>query len=425
MSTSSAKAKQLIELFSSIKSFDQILDEVKQRKVPINDEDKVPGWNTWSAEAQQNRLKFLRHKSGMELKAIAGESPDPDPDTLKGNIEQYIGMTRIPTGIIGPLQINGSLAQGDFYVPLATSEGALVASYNRGARATKLCGGIVSVCLTEAVQRAPVFKFLSLSEVGLFMQWILNQMDHFHTIVGSTSRYAKLQDLRLNMEGNTVLLIFEYTTGEASGQNMVTICTNAICQFIIQNCPVKPQHWFIEGNYSGDKKATAVSFTTVRGKKVIAEAMISKDVLSQVLKTTAADMAQYWMMSSIGSIQSGSIGIQGHYANGLTALFMATGQDVACVAEAFVGITRTEVMNDGDLYLSVTLPSLMVGTVGGGTWLPGQRECLDLMGCSGPNSARKLAEICGATVLAGELSIAAAMASHDFASAHQALGRKK
>jgi hydroxymethylglutaryl-CoA reductase (NADPH) len=158
---------------------------------------------------------------------------------------------------------------------------------------------------------------------------------------------------------------------------------------------------------------------------VTAEALIPRDVLTNVLKTTAAKMAQYWQVSSVGSIQSGSIGIQGHYANGLTALFMATGQDVACVAEAFVGITRMEVMNEADLYLSVTLPSLMVGTVGGGTWLPGQRECLDLLGCSGPNSARKLAEICGATVLAGELSIAAAMASQDFASAHQALGRKK
>ncbi len=425
MSTSASKARQLIELFSSIKSFDQILEEVRQKQIPLEDSDKIPDWNLWSEESRQKRIDFLREKSGLELKALSGESPDLDPELLKGNIEQYIGMTRIPTGVIGPLQINGSLAQGDFFVPLATTEGALVASYNRGARATKLSGGIVSVCLTEAVQRAPVFKFISLSEVGHFMQWLLGQTEQFHTIVQATSRYAKLQDMRLNMEGNTVLLIFEYTTGEASGQNMVTICTNAICQYIIQNCPVKPQHWFIEGNYSGDKKATAVSFSTVRGKKVTAEALIPKDVLTNVLKTTAAKMAQYWQVSSVGSIQSGSIGIQGHYANGLTALFMATGQDVACVAEAFVGITRMEVMNEADLYLSVTLPSLMVGTVGGGTWLPGQRECLDLLGCSGPNSARKLAEICGATVLAGELSIAAAMASQDFASAHQALGRKK
>jgi hydroxymethylglutaryl-CoA reductase (NADPH) len=425
MSTSSSKALQLIELFSAIKSFDQILDEVRQKQTTLEDSDKIPDWNSWSQESRQKRIDFLREKSGLDLKALSGESPDPDPELLKGNIEQYIGMTRIPTGVIGPLQINGSLAQGDFFVPLATTEGALVASYNRGARATKLSGGIVSVCLTEGVQRAPVFKFISLSEVGHFMQWVLVQIDQFHSIVQATSRYAKLQDMRLNMEGNTVLLIFEYTTGEASGQNMVTICTNAICQYIIQNCPVKPQHWFIEGNYSGDKKATAVSFSTVRGKKVTAEALIPKDVLTNVLKTTAAKMAQYWQVSSVGSIQSGSIGIQGHYANGLTALFMATGQDVACVAEAFVGITRMEVMNEADLYLSVTLPSLMVGTVGGGTWLPGQRECLDLLGCSGPNSARKLAEICGATVLAGELSIAAAMASQDFASAHQALGRKK
>jgi hydroxymethylglutaryl-CoA reductase (NADPH) len=424
MSTNAAKARQLIERFSALKSFEQVLQDVRPDFQTPSEADKIPGWNLWSEEARQERLAFLQHKTGVSLAHLAGNLPDPEPERLKGNIEQYLGMTRIPTGVIGPLQVNGSLAHGDFYVPLATSEGALVASYNRGARATKLSGGIVSVCLTEAVQRAPLFKFESLSQVGQFMYWALGQMEHFHRIVGETSRHAKLQDLRINMEGNTVLLIFEYTTGEASGQNMVTIVTNAICQYILAQTPVKPQYWFIEGNYSGDKKATAVSFTSVRGKKVTAEARITREVLEKVLKTRAVDMAAYWQLSSVGSIQSGSIGIQGHYANGLAALFLATGQDVACVAESFVGITRMEALDNGDLYLSVTMPSLMLGTVGGGTWLPSQRECLELMGCTGENSARKLAEICGATVLAGELSIAAAMASQDFASAHQALGRK-
>ncbi len=425
MSTSSEKALKLIELFSKIKPFDEVLNELVPGDDLLNAEQRIPGPLNWSKEAQLERLEFIRNKTGKSLEALSENSSILDPHDLKGNIEQFIGMTQIPTGIIGPLRIHGTLAQGDFYVPMATTEGALVASYNRGARATALSGGIISVCLTEGVQRSPIFKFNALSEVGVFLQWILHQTPIFHGIVSKSSRFAELQDMRLNMEGNTVVVIFEYTTGDAAGQNMVTICTNAICQYIIEHSPIKPQYWFIEGNYSGDKKATAVSFSTVRGKKVTAETFIKKSVVESILRTTSKDIAQYWQTSSVASVQSGSIGIQGHFANGLTALFIATGQDVACVSEAYVGITRMEVINEADLYVSVTLPSLVVGTIGGGTGLPTQRACLDLLECSGPNSARKFAEICGATVLAGELSIAAAMASGDFSDAHKLFGRKK
>ncbi|RYF80185.1 MAG: 3-hydroxy-3-methylglutaryl-CoA reductase, partial [Chitinophagaceae bacterium] len=332
-----------------------------------------------------------------------------DPEIFQGNIEQQIGYTQVPTGIIGPLLIRGTIAQGNFYVPLATTEGALVASYNRGAKATALCGGIVSVCLTEGLQRAPLFKFKTLQEVGKFMQWILEQSEEFKKIVSKNSNHAELNDIRINMEGNHVVLIFEFQTGEAAGQNMATICTDAICQYIVSNTPIQPQHWFIESNYAGDKKATAVSFSSVRGKKVTAEATITRQVVKEVLGTTPEKIAQYWQSSSVTAVQSGSIGIQGHFANGLTALFLATGQDVACVSEAYVGITRMEVDDESNLYVSVTLPSLVVGTIGGGTRLPTQNECLKLLGCEGEGSARKLAEICGATILAGELSIAAAI----------------
>jgi len=206
---------------------------------------------------------------------------------------------------------------------------------------------------------------------------------------------------------------------------MVTICTNAICQYIVQNAPVQPQFWFIEGNYSGDKKATSQSFANVRGKKVTTEITLTKKVINEVLKTTPEAMAEYWRSSTIGTIQSGSIGAQGHYANGLTALFIATGQDVACISEASVGITRMELTAEGNLYASATLPNLIVGTVGGGTSLPTQKECLELMDCHGEGKARKFAEICGALVLAGEISIAAALSAGQFSSAHQKFGRKK
>jgi hydroxymethylglutaryl-CoA reductase (NADPH) len=197
--------------------------------------------------------------------------------------------------------------------------------------------------------------------------------------------------MRLNMEGNQVVLVFEYTTGDAAGQNMVTLCTEAICTYILEHTPVKPECWFIESNYSGDKKATTLSFTSVRGKKVTAEAIITQKVVKEVLGTTPKAIAQYWQSSSVTAVQSGGIGIQGHFANGLTAIFLATGQDVACVAEAYVGITRMEVNSNDDLYVCVTLPSLTVGTVGGGTHLPTQKECLKLIGCEGPGSARKFA----------------------------------
>jgi hydroxymethylglutaryl-CoA reductase (NADPH) len=310
-------------------------------------------------------------------------------------------------------------------VPLATSEGALVASYHRGAKACYLAGGATSICLVEGVQRSPVFKFQHLGDLGMFISWVLNHIDDFHRITEESSRFAKLMEMNSNIEGNHLILTFEFHTGDAAGQNMVTLCTDAICRYIIEHCPTKPLFWFIESNYSGDKKATSHSFTNVRGKKVTTEIVLSEKIVNEVLKTTPEAMAEYWRSSTIGIIQSGAIGAQGHYANGLTALFLATGQDAACVAEAAIGITRMEMNKDGSLYAAVTLPNLIVGTVGGGTSLPTQRECLELMDCYGAGKSRKFAEICGAVILAGELSIAAALSAGHFSSAHKKFGRRK
>ncbi len=426
MSTSTEKAKKLLSLLSKITPFEKVLDNVVQdTSQDIKDIPPIPHPILWSQEAMKKRQSYIKQLTGLALPYLTGEIPIPDSELYRGNIEQQIGYTQIPTGIIGPLLVKGTLAQGNFYVPLATTEGALVASYNRGAKATAMCGGIVSVCLTEGIQRAPLFKFRTLQEVGKFMQWTLGQTATFKEIVSQHSNHAQLEDMKINMEGNHVVIVFEFYTGEAAGQNMATICTDAICQYIILNTPIQPQHWFIESNYAGDKKATAVSFTSVRGKKVTAEALISRKVVNDILGTTPEKIAQYWQSSSVAAVQSGCIGIQGHFANGLTALFLATGQDAACISEAYVGITRMEVNDEHNLYVSVTLPSLVIGTVGGGTRLPTQQECLRLLGCEGEGSARKLAEICGATVLAGELSIAASIACGSFSKAHKIFGRKK
>lgn len=373
-----------------------------------------------SNEGINNRRNMINTSSEY----LFQEKRIEDPAIFNGNIENYIGITMIPTGIMGPVKVLGTAAHGDFYVPLATSEGALVASYHRGAKACYQAGGVTSICLTEGVQRSPVFKFHNLYDLGLFLVWISQKKGLFEVITSNSSRYAQLKEMKTSVEGNHLIVTFEYHTGDASGQNMVTFCTESICQYIIENCPTKPVLWFIEGNYSGDKKATTRSFLQVRGKKITSEIVLPKEIVEKTLKTTSQAMFDYWLTSTMGVIQSGAIGAQGHYANGLAAIFLATGQDAACVSESSVGITRMEVLPDGALYASVTLPNLIVGTVGGGTSLPTQKECLQIMDCYGQGKAVKFAEIIGAVLLAGELSIAAALSAGHFSNAHKQLGRK-
>jgi len=425
MASSSEKTNNALERLRSAHNMELLIENIRNKSVSEKKNDRLPVELHVSADSTALRRSFLETETQQRMDFLNGNKAFSDLSQLEGNIENYIGMSMVPTGVIGPLRVMGSSANGDFFVPLATSEGALVASYHRGAKACYLAGGVTSVCLVEGVQRSPIFKFNDLTEVGTFIAWLLLQKEEFIRITGETSRFAKLVDFKSNIEGNHLMLIFEYHTGDAAGQNMVTLCTDAICQWIVKNTPVQPLFWFLESNYSGDKKATALSFSNVRGKKVTAEIVLSEQIVNEVLKTTPEAMAEYWRSSTIGIIQSGAIGAQGHYANGLTALFIATGQDAACVAEAATGITRMEHNPDGSLYASVTLPNLIVGTVGGGTGLPTQRECLELMGCYGEGNARKYAEICVALVLSGELSIAAALSAGHFSSAHKKFGRKK
>lgn len=425
MATNSNNARKLIDLYTEGRSFEEVLMAIRQKDpASIKEAVDISGNYTFSEEEKNKRIQLLNDTCKTHLTYLTGDEEIQDPRHYKGNIENFIGLTKVPTGLAGPFLINGTVAQGDYFIPMATTEAALVASYNRGAKATRLSGGITSVCTTEGVQRTPVWKFESLVEVGQFIFWLLNQMDTLKKIVSEHSKHAQLQELKLNMEGNHVLSVFEYTTGEAAGQNMITICTDAICRYVAEHTPVKPEHWYVESNYSGDKKATAVSFSTVRGKKVTSEAVIKRDIVEQVLKSTPEAMAKYWQSSMVAASQSGGIGLQGHIANGLTALFLSCGQDVASVSEAYVGITRMEVNKNNDLYITVTLPSLVVGTVGGGTNLPTQKECLQILQCEGKGSARKFAEICGALALAGELSIAAALSSGHFSNAHKLFRRK-
>lgn len=356
-------------------------------------------------------------------RVLADDQTLSERELYRHNIEYFIGTVKLPVGIAGPLRVNGLHAQGDYYLPLATTEAALVASYNRGAQLISEAGGCTAILLNEGISRAPGFMFKNLIEVAEFLAWVIPQIGAFKSEVEKTTQHGKLIDMKVTVEGNHVYLNFEFSTGEASGQNMVTIATQSICNYILANSPVHPEHSYIEANFSGDKKASAQSFLSVRGKKVTAEVFIPKELIEKRLSTTPEEMANYWHISGIGSVLSGTIGIQGHYANGLAALYIACGQDAACVAESSIGLSRFEVTEDGSLYASVTLPNIMVGIIGGGTGLPSQKACLEIVSLKGPLKTRTFAEVVAALCLAGEISIIGALSSGNFSRAHQRLAR--
>jgi hydroxymethylglutaryl-CoA reductase (NADPH) len=383
---------------------------------------KVPGGSEVTAEAIDARWALDAMPQGARPE-LADARTLEQREAYARNIENFIGTVKVPVGLAGPLRVNGFHARGDYYVPLASTEATLVASYSRGAQLVTEAGGCAALLLGEGVSRAPGFAFETLAEAAHFAAWAAGNIEAFRREAQATTRYGSLLDMGITVEGNHVYLEFTYSTGDASGQNMVTIATEAVCRSIAERAPVRPKYWFVEANLSGDKKATTHSFMSVRGKEVSAEVVIPGDLLERRLHTTTAAMIDYWRMSALGGVMSGSIGVQGHYANGLAALFIACGQDAACVAEAAVGVTRFEPREDGSLYAAVTLPNLIVGTVGGGTRLPSQRACLEILGLAGSDCARAFAEVAASLALAGELSITAALAAGQFTEAHRRLAR--
>lgn len=416
------KIQKIIEKFSNLN-----LEELEQKLNEFNFEElsslKLPNMSSLEKKDIEKRIDFIQNFSKTQLKYLIDNANIDNLDIFKGNIENYIGLAKVPIGLVGPLKVKGLNAKGVFFVPMATTEGALVASYTRGSIITYLSGGIYSAVLVERVSRAPAFKFLNLIQAGKFTLWAFQQFEKFKEITKYNSKHANLEDMLVNITGNIVYLSLDFTTGDAAGQNMVTIITDEICRFILANSPVKPISFFIESNLSGDKKASYLSYMFVRGKKVVAEAVIDAKLIKKFLNTTAEKINEYVNLSTIAGMQSGTLGAQGHYANALAAIFIATGQDVACVSESAVGITRTELIGN-DLYINVNIPNLIVDSVGGGTSLPTQKECLEIMNCYGDSNANKLAEIIGATVLAGELSLIGSIAANDFAKAHKKYRKK-
>jgi hydroxymethylglutaryl-CoA reductase (NADPH) len=401
------------------------LEALKERlrPVPYVERDALPEPpRDPTAEGRDARRAYLRGL-GHEIPHLAGEAPPPDPAALQGNIEQFVGMAQVPVGLAGPIRINGLHAQGEFLLPLATTEGTLVASMHRGARLATRSGGVACLVTAEQVQRAPGFVFDSLADATHFAAWVSGEFDRCREVARTRTTHGELTDLAVQVAGHSIYLILSFHTGDAAGQNMVTFCADAICRDLLPRAPVTPRSWFIESNLSGDKKATVLSFEQTRGRRVLAELTVPRALVEEVLHTTPERMCEYWRLSFVAGVQSGSIGVSGHVANGLAALFIATGQDAASVSEASVGITLLEITAAGDLYAALDLPNLIVGTVGGGTRLPTARECLRIMGCEGEGRAAMLAEIIGGALLAGELSIVGAICAGHFARSHERLGR--
>jgi hydroxymethylglutaryl-CoA reductase (NADPH) len=393
-------------------------------EVKLHEFEKIYGDANKAAEA---RRQYLEKVVGVKLENIG--KTIVDFNTVVGrNIENVIGAVQIPVGVAGPLLVKGDYANGYFYIPLATTEGALVASVNRGAKFITESGGARVKVLKDGMARAPLFRLPSLIDAVEFVEWITQHFDELKKAAESTTRHGKLKEVQPFIVGNYVWLRLVFSTGDAMGMNMVTIASDAVAKYIQQHYP-KAKLVALSGNMCVDKKANAVNFLLGRGKTVVAEAVVKREVLER-LGITAEDVHEVNVRKNlIGSALAHSYGFNAHFANIIAAIFIATGQDVAQVVESSMGITSTEPRDEG-LYISVFLPSLEVGTVGGGTGLPTQREALALLGVAGPGNppgtnALKFAEIIAAAVLAGELNLLIALARNELASAHQRLGRAK
>lgn len=368
------------------------------------------------------RQAFLEGVSGVKLAHINHYSFDAH--VAKGNCENFIGVAQVPMGLAGPIHIDGEHAQGDFLVPMATAEGTLIASHNRGIKILNLAGGVKTTVVADAMQRAPVFVFEDARRGRDFVAWVAANLDPIRDQAEATSSVAKLVDIDPYVANKFVYLRFNYTTGDAAGQNMVGRATFAACSWILDRYE-GVTNFYLESNFATDKKASQVNIMRTRGKRVTAEATLPRDVLIRQLRVEPEKLAYHYGVANVGAFMSGANNNGLHSANGITALFIATGQDVANVAESSAGILYAELTPSRDLYLSLTIPSLIVATHGGGTGLATQRECLEILGCYGRGKVNKLAEIIAGVALAGEISLAAAISSSDWVSSHERYGRNR
>ena len=378
--------------------------------------------NDYTEDMAKQRRDFVTAETDVSLQNIGHYSIDP-ADTA-GNVENFIGVAQVPMGLVGPLLVNGEHAQGDFYMPMATSEGTLIASYNRGARLLRESGGAKVTVVDDAMQRAPVFMFDDARQARDFGVWVTENFDQIAEQAQTTTRSGKLRNIQQFAAARMRYLRFNYTTGDAAGQNMVGKATFVACEWIMANYP-GIKRYMLSGAMDTDKKHSHLNTLHTRGKRVIAEVTIPNELLLKSMNISAEALYKARSISQVGSFMAGSNNTGAHSANGVTAAFIATGQDVANVAESSAAIVFADLDDEGNYYLSITIPSLIIATFGGGTGLPTQEECLKMLGCAGSGKVHKLAEIIGATVLAGEVSLMSAVLAGDWVTSHDALGRNR
>lgn len=374
--------------------------------------------------AARARRRFIGQATDVDTEAI--DTSGFDAEQVEANIENLVGGAQVPLGVAGPVTVDGGAAGGEYYLPLATTEGALVASVNRGVATIDDAGG-ATVRVTDAgMTRAPVFRVTDVAEAQAVTQWVADNQAAVIEAAESTTSHGEVLAIDPYVVGDNVFLRFVYDTKDAMGMNMATIATRAASEVIERETPAELVA--LSGNLCADKKPAAINAIEGRGRTVTADVEIPESIVKSRLDTTPAALVEgNTRKNLVGSAKAASLGFNAHAANTVAAMFLATGQDMAQVVEGANAIT-TMSLREGGLYASCSFGSLEVGTVGGGTGLPTQQAALSMLGVDGggdpPGSnADALAELIAVGALAGELSLVAAFCSRHLASAHEELGR--
>ncbi|PIE39279.1 MAG: hydroxymethylglutaryl-CoA reductase [Gammaproteobacteria bacterium] len=384
--------------------------------------------NDFSDDIIKQRQDFIEEHT--EAKLHHTKQYSFDPQEMHGNIEHLFGVAQVPIGVAGPLVVNGEYAQGEFYVPMATIEGTMLASYNRGMRVIRESGGVKTTVCGEAMQRAPVFIFEDARDARDFHHWLDEHFEEIKAKAESTTRVGKLLEIEHYIAHQMVYTRFDYHTGDAAGQNMTSKATFCACEWIREQFP-KMKNYLLSGNFDTEKKTSFINSLKGRGRRVTAEITIPRDVMIQLLRVAPEQMQAGQIIANTSSFLAGSSNNAAHPANGLAALYLATGQDIANIGESNQCSIYTRVTDNGDYFYSITLPCLIMATYGGGTNLPTQKECLEMLGCHGKGKVNKLVEIAAGLVVAGELSLSAATRvdssthSNEWVEAHERLGRNR
>jgi hydroxymethylglutaryl-CoA reductase (NADPH) len=376
-------------------------------------------------DAIRVRREYIEQETGKKMENIGIFSIDIER-VVKRNCENMIGTVQVPLGVAGPITVKGGYAQGSYWLPLATTEGALVASVNRGCSAITKAGGADVRILHDGMTRAPVFAADSVVHAAEVCDWVAAHREELRLAAERTTSHGKLIDIVTFVAGTSVFVRLEFDTKDAMGMNMVTIASANVAELVAEGTGARLIA--LSGNMCTDKKPAAINAIMGRGRSTVAGIALTHEMIEQVLKTDAKTLFEVnYRKNLIGSARAGSLGFNAHAANVVTAMFIACGQDAAHAVDGSTCMTTVDLTDTG-VYVAVTLPSLPVGTVGGGTGVDTQHECLNILGVAGSGdppgtNAKKLAEIIAAGVLAGELSLLGALASQHLARAHQKLGR--